>query len=247
MGRANIKFCHLLFIFLFGVGLIKNTDLIVLCTSTKPEDDILEIVARKHGIKFFRGSLKDVIARWVGAADEYKVDYFVEVDGDDIFIDPELIDSTIAQMRQRPCDLLKWPSNLIAGLFPACLSVEALRKIIKLKNTDDTGYWDFYFTENSLFDIRELLVENQAFFNPNIRLTLDYQEDLDLFRKVFDEFDADINNVPSRQIVDLLNKKPELAQINLFRQRQYLNNREKNRSKLVLKDKYKNRLLKLPV
>ena len=218
------------------VGLVKNTGLIVLCTSTEPEDDILETIARKHGMKFFRGSLKDVIARWVGAADEYKVDYFVEVDGDDVFTNPELIDSAIAQMRQQPCDLLKWPSNLIAGFFSACLSVGALRRILKLKDTNDTGYWDFYFTENNLFDVRELLVENQAFFNPNIRLTLDYQEDLDLFRKIFDEFNTDINNVPSKHIVDLLNKRPELAQINLFRQQQYLNNREKNRSKLVLKD-----------
>ncbi len=216
--------------------LVKGADLVVLCTSTDPSDDVLETIAAKAGIECFRGSLKDKLARWLGAIDKYGVDYFVEVDADDVLCDPELMDLAIAQLKQKPCDLLMVPPTLICGASPMSMSAKAIRKLCEVKNTDDTEYYDFFFTNSGIpFDIRNLEVNNPAFHRPDIRLTLDYQEDLDLFRRVFDEFDTNLNNIPMTKIVELFNKKPELININLFRHQQYLDKREQNKTTVDIK------------
>ncbi len=218
--------------------LVEGADIIVLCTSTKPEDDILEEMAKRNKIKCFRGSENDKLARWLGATDKYKVDFFVTVDGDDLFCDPELIDLAITQMKENPCDFQEIPDTvepfLICGGSARCISTRALRKVCKIKNTDDTEMMWVYFTRTGLFKTRYLKVDNPIFYNKNIRATLDYKEDLDFFARVMDEFNTDVNNIPLRSIIQLINKKPEIARINFFRQQEFLDN-QKKKIKLILK------------
>lgn len=214
--------------------LVKGIDFVVLCTSDRPEDNVLEEIAKKQSINFFRGSLKDIIARWLGATAKFNLDYFVEFDGDDLFCDPELLGLAVAQMLKNPCDMLKPPSDLVCGGAGYCIAVPALKKVYDIKGTDDTDFWPVYFTETGLFKIRDLEIEDSIFKNSKVRLTLDYQEDLEFFKKVFDELVIDKNNVPLRQILELLNQKPEIAQINFFRQQEFTDN-QKSKAKLVLK------------
>jgi len=219
------------------VKLVKKADSIILCTSTDQSDDILETIANQNGIHCFRGSLKDKLARWLGAIEKFNVTYFVEVDADDVLCDPELMDLSITQMSEKPCDLLMVPPTLICGASAMCMSSEAIRRLCQIKDTEDTEYWDFFFTNSGVsFNIRNLEVSNPAFHNPNIRLTLDYPEDLELFRKIFDEFDTDKNDIPMTKIVELFERKPELTHINLFRHQQYLDKREQNKTTVAVKN-----------
>ncbi|MEK9184633.1 MAG: hypothetical protein AAB866_00520, partial [Patescibacteria group bacterium] len=68
---------------------------VVMCTSEKPEDDILEKIAKKQGVLCFRGSLEDKLARFLGAAVKFKADYLIMLDGDDPFCDPELVELAV--------------------------------------------------------------------------------------------------------------------------------------------------------
>jgi len=148
------------------VKLIKGVDVVVLCTSTDMSDDILETIARQTGIQCFRGSLNDKLVRWLGAIEKFNVDYFVNFNAIDIFCDPKLADSAIAQMRKKPCDLLTVPPTLICGASPMCISSEAIRKISQVKDTENTEDWDYFFTKSGLpFDIRTLKVSNRIFHN----------------------------------------------------------------------------------
>ena len=70
----------------------KNIDLVVLCTTKNPVDDKLVKLAEKLNIFWFRGSEIDVLKRYLDASKKLGVDYIVNVDGDDIFCEPELID-----------------------------------------------------------------------------------------------------------------------------------------------------------
>ena len=214
---------------------IDGVDAIILCTSDRPEDNILEEIARKQGINFFRGPLKDIIARWLGAATKFNLDYFVEFDGDDLFCDPELMSSAIGQMLEEPCDLLRPPPDLVCGGAGYCISVPALKKVYDIKGTDDVDFWPVYFTDTGLFKVRDLKVEDPIFKNPKARLTLDYPEDLEFFKKIFDELDINTNNVPLRRILELLNQKPEITEINFFRQQEFADN-QKKKTKLVPKE-----------
>lgn len=227
-GRSTIE--HLI----DRVKLVKNTNKIVLCTSNRLEDDILEKIAKKNNIYYFRGSLEDKLDRWLGAAKKFKIDYFVTVDGDDLFADPYLIDLAIKQMQKEPCDFLNIPDDLVCGGAEFCISTMALKKVCEIKDTNDTEMMWVYFTEAGLFKIRDLNVNNSLYHNKKIRMTLDYKEDLDFFKRVFDEFNTNINNIPLKDILKLIRKKPEIAKINFFRQKEFLEN-QRNKTKLVIK------------
>jgi spore coat polysaccharide biosynthesis protein SpsF len=206
---------------------VKNADMVVVCTSTESEDDILESIAEHHKVKCFRGSAKDRLGRMVNAIKKFEIDYIVTCDGDDLFCDPELIDIAIKQMLKNPCDIIKAPNNLICGAFTFCINKDALKRAYKMRTSDDTEMYDYLFLKSGVFSIKELEINDPVFLcGDHIRATLDYQEDLDFFRKIFDEFKIDINTVPLRKIIDLIQKKPEIARINFFRQNDYLQNRE---------------------
>lgn len=211
------------------VKLVKNADFIVLCTTDQPQDDVLERIAGQHKIKCFRGSADDVLVRWLGAAEKFGVDYFIQIDGgDDLFTDPEIVDMFIKQMKKNPADFIKPPDGFVCGGSPGgCVSVVALRKVCEIKNSKDTHDWIPYFTKTGLFRVEELKIGDKIFFNDNVRLSMDYSDDLRFFRAVFKNLNIDKNTVPLRTILKLLSAKPELTKINIFRQRDYLLNRIK--------------------
>ena len=84
-------------------------------------------------------------------------------------------------------------------------------KICKLKVTDDTetGYRDF-FTKTKLFNCTYIQPSENIKFSKDIRLTLDYQEDLDLAVEIFKILG---NNFHFKDIVKIFTEKPELIEI----------------------------------
>ena len=217
--------------------LAKKIDVIVLCTTTNKEDDILINIAKRKRIKYFRGSEKDKLERWNGAAKKFGLDYFVTFDADDIFCDPKLIDLSISQMLVKPCDMIKAPDNLVCGAFTYCISAKALARVCKMKENNDTEMMWSYFTETDAFSVRDLNVRNPIYFSKRIRLTLDYAEDFAFFCSVFDEMKMKRNNVSLIQILKMLRKKSSLTKINFFRHSQFLLN-QRLKTNIKLKTKY---------
>ncbi|MEK7151729.1 MAG: hypothetical protein AAB784_03395 [Patescibacteria group bacterium] len=211
------------------IKLAKRADLIVMCTTDQPQDDVLEMIAKRHKIECFRGSADDVLVRWLGAVEKFGIDYFVQIDGgDDLFTDPEIVDMFIKQMKKVPVDFMKAPDGFVCGGSPGgCISAVALKKVCEIKNTEDTHDWIPYFTKTKYFKVKELVIKDKIFFNDNVRLTMDYLDDLRFFRSVFKDLNIQKNSLPLRSILKRLSIKPELAKINLFRQQDYLVNREK--------------------
>jgi len=91
-----------------------------------------------------------------------------------------------------------------------------------------------YFTETGLFKCEELENIPSEFMRSDIRMTLDYQEDYDFFNTVIDKSGKKNNFLPLNDIVDIINKYPEINEINFFRQQQWADN-QKNKTILKLK------------
>ena len=70
----------------------KKVKHIILATTTKSEDDILCKIADKNQILCFRGSEKDVLGRYIDAANFFSIDKIIRVCADRPFVDPKLID-----------------------------------------------------------------------------------------------------------------------------------------------------------
>ena len=205
-------------------------DEIILCTTNLPEDDVLCRIAVKNEIKYYKGSVKDKLERWRGACKEYNVGFFVTVDGDDLFCEPQLIDMAVRDSKDESIDFIKC-DEVICGAFTYGIRFEALQKACEIKDTDDTEIMWVYFTETGEFNIHNLEIP-KIFKRSDIRMTLDYEEDFQFFKKVIEHFGSlDFNLL---DIVDYINKNPEVAKINIEMEKLWANN-QANTTKLEIK------------
>lgn len=215
--------------------LARRFDDIIVCTTTRDIDDEIEEVSLSAGVKVFRGSLKDKLERWNGAAKKYAVDYIVTFDGDDLFCDPKLLDMGAEQIEHRGLDFIEAPPGLICGAFTYAFTAKALDKVCEVKNTDDTEMMWTYFKDAGLFKTGFLENVDPIYFSDDIRCTLDYPEDYEFFNRVFEHFDSDKNDVGLDEIVKWLQENPDVTQINIGRQQEFLDN-QKKRTHLELKE-----------
>src|SRR5262249_60397094 len=63
------------------VALAKHVDSIVVATSDGPDDDQLTETVKRAGFRVFRGSLGDVLGRFVGAARAARADHIGRITG----------------------------------------------------------------------------------------------------------------------------------------------------------------------
>lgn len=214
--------------------LAKNFDEIVVCTTEREVDDQVANLAQKLDVKVFRGSLEDKLERWNGAAKQYGIDHVVTFDGDDLFCEPILLDMGAEQIRAGEYDFIEAPPGLICGAFTYAFTAKALEKVCEIKDSTDTEMMWTYFKDTGLFKTGCLENVDDVYFSDEYRLTLDYPEDFEFFTRVFEHFQCINNDVPLREIVTYFKEHPEIPQINIGRQQEFLDN-QKKKTKLVLK------------
>jgi spore coat polysaccharide biosynthesis protein SpsF len=215
--------------------LVKNADTVIVCTTERPIDDEIVEIAGRCGVQHFRGSLEDKLDRWLGATRQFNIDFFVTADGDDLLCDPELMEAGIEQLKTTDVDFLEAPEGLICGSFTYGIRSSALEQVCTLKGTSDTEMMWVYFKDTGRFKVATLAVQDPVFFNPDIRMTLDYEEDLAFFQAIFQHYQCLNNDIPLRVIVPFLKEHPEIVQLNAFRHQDWATN-QKLKAKLILKD-----------
>jgi len=219
------------------VKLAKLPDMIVLCTTTNPSDMVLIHIAQRNGIEYFRGSEKDIVDRHLNAALKYDVDFIVNVDGDDIFCDPEYVDKIVKLFMKTHADFIKF-EGLPLGASPIGIKVDALKKVHQIKDTKvtETG-WGTYFIETGLFKVEYPDVKDHGLRHPEIRMTLDYPEDYKFFKAVFNELYRPGKVFTLKEILALLRRKPHIVEINKHLQKKYAEHIQKH-SEVKLKKGY---------
>lgn len=214
--------------------LSKNADMVVVCTTERSIDDRIVDITKNCEVQCFRGSLNDKLERWNGAVKKFEVDIIATFDGDDLLCSPELIDSAFEQIENEKLDFMKSPDGLACGAFTYCIRARALEKVCQIKNTEDTEMMWTYFEDTGLFKVGELKIEDKIYINPDIRLTLDYQEDFDFFEKIFTHFKNIHNDIHLKTVLEYLTEHPEIIAINSAKQQEWKQN-QINKTKLVLK------------
>lgn len=193
----------------------KNLDNIVLATTTNKIDDKLQKYAERKNIDYFRGSEEDVLSRYYYAAKEFNADIIVRITSDCPLIDPEIVDKTIKKHVKAKAE---YTANILKRTFPRGLDVEVFNFNV-LKNAFDNTKEKYqrehvtsYIRENTdKFKLKNIEAKGKL-RRPDIRITLDTKEDLKLIKKILNNF----KNIyfTAEQIVDFLDKKPELLEIN---------------------------------
>lgn len=194
------------------LGVAQLPDMIILCTSTNPQDDILIEVAKKNEIAWFRGDEVDVLKRLLDATKEYGVDFIVSTTGDNPLTDPDYIDKIIKKFVETNADYITC-LDLPLGAFAYGVKVEALKRVVELKKQKDTEIWGVYFTGSNLFK-REAVDVEAELRHCGIRLTVDTQEDFALMEEIYRRLYRRGEVFDLYDVIELLAKNPELAKIN---------------------------------
>ncbi|BBL87588.1 hypothetical protein VroAM7_02410 [Vibrio rotiferianus] len=160
---------------------------VIVATSTNLEDDDLEVFCKNNNIECYRGSLDDVAGRFLSAANKYDLSYAVRINGDNIFVNPALIDD-ICLIAEQGYDFI---SNVPDRTFPKGMSVE----LVRVKR-----YQELYekFTNSSHFEhVTAYLYEQEKCLSHHyvqnlkipeasgVQLAIDTQYDLELAKLVF--------------------------------------------------------------
>lgn len=193
-------------------------DEIWLACSTDNSDNVLEDFIKKFDINFFRGSLNDVLSRYVSISEISLADYIVRITGDCPLVDPSIIDDIVSNIVNSKLDYV---SNTIDRTYPDGLDVEAfsIKALLEAnKNSKSnimrehvtpyiTGKLGDKFASGS-FEIKQ--IKHNIDYS-KIRLTLDRKEDLKLLNIIYENLG---DYCKWQDVIKFLIKKKHLLNIN---------------------------------
>lgn len=195
---------------------------IIICTSLNQQDDILEDIANEENIGVFRGSEDDVIQRLYEASKYFGLDYSLNITADCPLVAFEYFDRIIDKYKETQADLIRI-MELPHGFYSNGIKIEAMQKVCEIKKGTDTEVWGRYFTDTGFFNVVDIDIPEDL-KRPNYRLTIDYPEDYEFFRNVFNHFGESTYKRTIYNIISFLDDHPEVVGINehceaLYRER----------------------------
>ena len=191
-------------------SLIHN---IVVATSTKEEDDIIEKLCKKLNVKCFRGSEEDVLSRYYETSKQMKADIIVRITADCPFIDPQIIDEIIKIHLENKND---YTQNDTEDSYPKGTDVEVFNFecLEEAHLNADKPYQREHVTPYIWKDSKKFKVETlfKPFNYSHIRLCVDELDDLTFLRELYKKLDRVEFNLPD--IINVLNSHPNLPKTN---------------------------------
>ncbi|MCJ7841377.1 glycosyltransferase family protein [Lederbergia sp. NSJ-179] len=199
------------------VAKAKKLDGVVIATTTNAQDSAIVKLCGKMGVPVFRGSEKDVLARYFAAASHFQADVIIRLTSDCPVIDPEIIDKVIHAylVHQNQYDYV---SNTIKRTFPRGMDTEvfsyqALQKCheqAKLKGHREhvTSYMYQHPEQFSLYNVENPIDESAH------RWTVDTWDDFLLIKKIIESLYPSQPNFTTADILSTLDLHSEWREIN---------------------------------
>lgn len=202
------------------VNASKFAGTIVVATTTEEVDDAIVKLCSDNKINYYRGSDTDLLDRHYGAALEHSPEVVVKIPSDCPLIDPNIIDKVLKYYidNQNNFDFV---SNLHPPSYPdgndvEVMSIEALndawRNAVRELEREHTT--PFFWENPDKFKIGNVLWESKNDYSMSHRFTIDYPEDYQFIKKVYDELFDEKRIFTLEDILELLERKPEIKNIN---------------------------------
>jgi len=191
----------------------------IVCTSISKDDDVIEQIANKEGVKCYRGSLDNKLQRWLDCAMHFNIDAFHTIDADDPFFDGNEMKSSMRMLKEEKLDMVEPTKSSSAGGASVgySLTTDIVKRVCKDldKHTDTEMMW--YYIEK-VSDLKTKTLPETRKNITKMRLTLDYEEDywlLESVRRI-------LGNLTSRNEVDqLFLSNPDMYKINWFKNEEW--------------------------
>lgn len=198
--------------------LAKSLDEVMVATSTNKVDDLIEALCRERDIPCFRGSENDVLGRVHNAALQGRADVVVQSGADCPFYDPDLVDLLVYTLvwggyAYAANDMeLTFPEGIDAHVILASALADSACFATRADEREDTPR--YIWNNKERYPIFNLKALPGSYYNrPEIRLTIDYPEDIELCRKIYESFGGR-GDFSTRELIYLIERNPEWAKLN---------------------------------
>lgn len=151
----------------------------IISTTLDNSDNIIENIAQKNSVLYYRGSTQNKLLRWVDTAKKLKIEYFHTVDADDPFFDGSQIKKSLKMLEIYD---FVYPSKYSSsGLGSEGFSIKSdflEKNILSSKDSTDT---EMIYDHINLSNAKTHVLDDLEIWNDykleKPRLTLDYIED----------------------------------------------------------------------
>ena len=188
----------------------SQVDDIVVATSEDELDNHIINFCRNKNINTYRGSLKNVLARYYHAAKTYKADAVIRVTADCPLYDPHILNDMLQKFKN--CDYL---TNSLTRTFPRGLDTE----IFTFKALESA--YNNATQESELEHVTPYISQHQNIFNcknhendinlAQHRWTLDTREDYMMINSIYEHIG---NTATTEQVVGFLQQHPHIFALN---------------------------------
>jgi spore coat polysaccharide biosynthesis protein SpsF len=197
----------------------QTLDEIIVATTTKAEDLPIVEIAELENVSFCRGPEKDVLTRYYNCAKEHKLDIIVRITSDCPCIDPQVVDFIVKKHIEENAD---YTSNTLGGrTYPHGLDTEVISfKALEIAfkeadRPDEREHVCPYIYGRGKDKFKVVPVKAPPELHaPDIRITLDTEEDYALLCCVFDNLYPQNPQFGAEEIIKLFREKPWLKIIN---------------------------------
>jgi spore coat polysaccharide biosynthesis protein SpsF len=186
---------------------------IIIATTNLEVDDVIVNFAKKNEIEYFRGESDDVLDRFYQCAKNFSSDNILRITSDNPLVDPTVIDDLIINYQKSSCD---YASTNLARTYPFGIDAE----IFSFNTLEKT--WKNAILPSEREHVSSYMKKNSKIFKqfnlrnkikvPLVRLTIDREVDLELFRIVISKITD--RPIIMNNILELYNNEPKLFEIN---------------------------------
>jgi spore coat polysaccharide biosynthesis protein SpsF len=195
---------------------------IIVATTTDYGDNAIADLCSDKKIPVLRGHPTDLLDRHYVAAKQFNADAVVKIPSDCPLISPSIIDKVLQTYIDKSPEI-DFVSNLHPATYPDGNDVEVMpfsvlevawRESKKLFHREHTT--PFIWDNPNRFTCHNVTWEKDVDYSMSHRWVLDYPEDYDFIKAVFEELYPTNPDFEIDDILTLLQQKPSIHEINLM-------------------------------
>ncbi len=212
----------------------KLINKVVIATTTNIEDDAIANLAKEINIECFRGSENDLLDRYYQCAKQYNGNIVVRVTPDDPFVDYEVVDRAIQIFLDGDYDFVinHFEPTYPEGLDVEVYSINALKESWGKANLLSEREHVFPYIQNNQNQFKIHNFKQDKDYS-HLRWTIDHQCDFDMTEKIYSHLYKTKQIFLQNDILELLEKYPEIAEMNSHIKRKEGVNKTKENDGLI--------------
>jgi sialic acid synthase SpsE/spore coat polysaccharide biosynthesis protein SpsF (cytidylyltransferase family) len=184
---------------------------LVIATSRDQSDDCIDAFCRHAQLPCFRGELEDVSKRFIECAELHRFDFATRINGDNIFVDIESLQSMLAIANTNHFDFI---SNVPGRTFPYGMSIEIVRtdfyreQFSKFSSEADKEHVTSWLYEHPDVGKRYVFVNRICPQAAGLQLALDTAEDLQNLTTIIKDAGPTIDRIGLSALYKLASPSP---------------------------------------